>query len=335
MAVKDATSGGQRIQPGGAGGTSFEQGVPPIAEEKPIGFTESDKWVAPRRDRRERGDARAQMRRAVISCGLAQVMNQAMKAGGTEFSHSRQYNIGDEGRHIDWKASARTQKLHTKVFTDDPDPAVVMIIPTKNWGKATIHERERRRHFEQIAALLGFSAEHHKTPFGVMVYSDKTDLFAMSDGTPASTDSVLDRLGAVESPGVKDPRPEKGSLVDAELKSLRGRSAVIFYCSDRPDDPIPPEILALGKKHELVRLTVTPDRISTSQPAMLRVFGSAVGGGGQNYQTRRKTSGMFDELIAQRLLDRQPVETDETTTLTLSVAEPFDRQLVDFFRRPK
>ncbi len=336
--LKDATKLKAGVVQGDAGveqvGTARPAPPPPEVAAK-VGLPEDDRWVAPRRDKTGRGDARARLRRSVVSAGLTAAMNQALKAGGSEFSHSRQYAIGDEGRHIDWKATSRTDKLHSKVFTDDPEPAVMMIVSTKNWGKATIHERERRRHLEQVASLLGFSAEHHRTPFGVMVYGEETELFAVADGTPASTDSLLDRLAAVESPGVKDQREQRASLVPEELRALRGRPAVIFYCCDRPDDPIPPEVLALAGKNDLVRLTVTPDRISTAQPAMLRVMGSALGSGNADVAIRKKTSGIYDELIAQRLLDRQPAEVDATTTLTLSVAEPFDRQLVDFFRRPK
>lgn len=333
MALKGATSVGGGSSPivetpGGVQGTAATDAV----ETQKL---ESDTWVAPRRERGTHGDARARLRRAVISSGLSAAMSHALKAGGTEYLHSRQYVEGDEGRHIDWKASARTQKLQTKVFSEDPEPAVLMVIPQKNWGKTTLHERERRRHFEQVAALLGFSAENHKTPFGVMVYSDKTEMFRLADGTASSTDGILDKLSAMEPPAYSKAVDDNPSLVGQELKALKGRPAVIFYCCDRPDDPIPPELLALGRQHELVRLTITPDRLSTSQPAMLRVMGGTLSGKDNGIQSRRATEGQWDELLAQRLLDRQPVTTDATPTLKLSVADRFDRQLVDFFRRKR
>jgi hypothetical protein len=338
--VKEATNSQRKT--GGAGpigeqpitpGVVTTTGTTVVNEVKDKAAPEDDRWVAPRRDKRARGDARAQMRKLVQTCGLAQAMSTAVKVGGSDFAYSRLYSPGDEGRHIDWRATARTDKLHTKLFAEDPEPAVLMIIPSKYWGKGTLHERERRRHLEQTAALLGFSAEHHKTPFGVMVYSDRTELMAIGDGSSSSTDSLLDRLGALNSESKVEEKP---SLVELELKQLKGRPALIFYCCDRPDDEIPPEILALGKKHEIVRLCVTPDRLSIAQPAMLRVHGTALGGNANaGITSRRKTTGYYDEMLAQRLLDRQPVEQDATTTLTLSVAEPFDRQLTDFFRRKR
>ncbi|WP_373018598.1 DUF58 domain-containing protein [Thiomicrorhabdus sp.] len=80
------------------------------------------------------------------------------KGSGMIFSEVRQYQAGDDIRHIDWRVSARTQKVHTKVFTEEHEKPVIIVAeqtPALFFGSKV---RLKAVQGLNIAAILGWTA---------------------------------------------------------------------------------------------------------------------------------------------------------------------------------
>lgn len=97
---------------------------------------------------------------------------QAVRKGrGMSFLEVREYNPGDEIRHIDWKVSARTQKTHTKVFTEELETPVVCFLeqtPPLFFGSS---HRFKTDQALQIMAILGWISLQQGDRFGGVVFN--------------------------------------------------------------------------------------------------------------------------------------------------------------------
>lgn len=98
--------------------------------------------------------------------------HQAIRKGrGMDFSEVREYTLGDDIRHIDWKVSARTQKTHTKVFTEELEKPIVCLLeqtPALFFGS---HTRFKTVQGLNIMSILGWISLHQGDRFGGMAFN--------------------------------------------------------------------------------------------------------------------------------------------------------------------
>ncbi len=100
-----------------------------------------------------------------------------IKGKGMDFAEVRNYQAGDEIRNVDWRVTARTGKVHTKLFTEEKDKSVFCVIDlsdTMYFGsqvtfKATLAMR--------IATILAFAANLKHYPFGLLLLQNDTSVF--------------------------------------------------------------------------------------------------------------------------------------------------------------
>lgn len=99
----------------------------------------------------------------------------AIKKGrGTTFSEIRQYQAGDDIRHLDWKVTARTQKAHTKVFVEENERPTILAIeqtPSLFFGSNT---RLKIAQALNIGAILGWVSLTHNERVGGLCFNQET-----------------------------------------------------------------------------------------------------------------------------------------------------------------
>jgi uncharacterized protein (DUF58 family) len=98
--------------------------------------------------------------------------HQAIRKGrGMTFTEVREYQSGDEIRHIDWKVSARTQKTHTKVFTEELEKPIICLTeqtPNLFFGS---HVRFKTAQAMNLTAIIGWIALNNGDKFGGQVFN--------------------------------------------------------------------------------------------------------------------------------------------------------------------
>ena len=100
--------------------------------------------------------------------------HQAVRKGrGMEFNEVREYVAGDDIRHIDWKVSARTQKVHTKVFTEELERPVLCLVeqtPKLFFGSKV---RFKAAQALNVVSVLGWITVHQGDRFGGLVFNQQ------------------------------------------------------------------------------------------------------------------------------------------------------------------
>lgn len=103
--------------------------------------------------------------------------HSAFKGRGISFSEVREYQYGDDIRSIDWNVTARFNHPYIKIFEEERELTVMLLVDVSgsgSFGTENVYKRER---ITEIAALLAFSAIQNNDKIGVILFSDKVEKF--------------------------------------------------------------------------------------------------------------------------------------------------------------
>lgn len=118
----------------------------------------------------------------IKTCGLSQNIfageyHSAFKGRGMTFSEVREYQYGDDIRDIDWNVTARHNKPYIKVYEEERELTVMLLIDvsgSRNFGAIGIEKREM---IAEIAATIAFSAIQNNDKIGVVFFTNKIEKF--------------------------------------------------------------------------------------------------------------------------------------------------------------
>ncbi len=103
--------------------------------------------------------------------------HSAFKGRGMTFSEVREYQYGDDVRNIDWNVTARLQRPYVKVFEEERELTVMLLVDVSASLDFGSNECFKRDVMTEIAATLAFSAMQNNDKVGVIFFSDKIEKF--------------------------------------------------------------------------------------------------------------------------------------------------------------
>lgn len=103
--------------------------------------------------------------------------HSAFKGRGIAFSEVREYQYGDDIRSIDWNVTARFNHPYVKVFEEERELTVMLLIDVSGSGSFGTTAAFKRELMTEIAAVLSFSAIYNNDKAGVIFFSDKIEKF--------------------------------------------------------------------------------------------------------------------------------------------------------------
>ena len=101
--------------------------------------------------------------------------HSAFKGRGMTFAEVREYQYGDDVRSIDWNVTARFQHPYVKIFEEEREMTVMLLIDVSashDFGSGNLYKRDV---MTELAATLAFSAIQNNDKIGVIFFSDKID----------------------------------------------------------------------------------------------------------------------------------------------------------------
>jgi uncharacterized protein (DUF58 family) len=103
--------------------------------------------------------------------------HSAFKGRGMAFSEVREYQFGDDIRNIDWNVTARYNKPFVKVFEEERELTVMLLIDVSGSREFGTSEKYKKNVITEISAVLAFSAIQNNDKIGVIFFSDKIEKF--------------------------------------------------------------------------------------------------------------------------------------------------------------
>jgi uncharacterized protein (DUF58 family) len=115
--------------------------------------------------------------RQVVNTVLSGEYHSAFKGQGVEFAEVREYNPGDDIRSIDWNVTARMGHPFVKIFEEERELSVMLMVDASSSGEFGSSEQTKSEIAVEVCALLAFSAIRNNDRVGLIVFTDRIEKF--------------------------------------------------------------------------------------------------------------------------------------------------------------
>jgi uncharacterized protein (DUF58 family) len=176
--------------------------------------------------------------------------HSAFKGRGMAFNEVREYQPGDEIRTIDWNVTARFNHPYVKVFDEERELTVMMLVDVSGSGNFGTVVQQKQDIATELCAVLAFSAIQNNDKVGVIFFSDKIEKFIPPKKGRSHILMIIREL--------IDFTPEsKGTDVAVALRYFTGaikKRSTAFLISDFMSGPFDDQIKIANKKHDIIAL---------------------------------------------------------------------------------
>ncbi|MGB0542449.1 MAG: DUF58 domain-containing protein [Longimicrobiales bacterium] len=174
--------------------------------------------------------------------------HSVFKGRGMNFAEVREYQYGDDIRSIDWNVTARNGSPFVKIFEEERELTVMLVVDVSASGDFGSRERLKGEVAVEICALLAFSAIKNNDKVGLIIFSDRIEKFVPPRKGRRHVLRVLREL--------LYHRPEgRGTDITGALEYLthvQRKKAVTFLVSDFRDSGFDKALAVAGRRHDLV-----------------------------------------------------------------------------------
>ncbi|HQK23268.1 MAG TPA: DUF58 domain-containing protein [Candidatus Latescibacteria bacterium] len=115
--------------------------------------------------------------RQVVNTLLSGEYHSALKGQGMEFAEVREYQPGDDVRRIDWNVTARIRRPFVKIFDEERELTVMLMVDASSSGDFGSVEQTKNQIAVELCALLAFSATKNNDRVGLIVFTDRVEKF--------------------------------------------------------------------------------------------------------------------------------------------------------------
>ena len=190
--------------------------------------------------------------------------HSAFKGRGMAFSEVREYEFGDDIRDIDWNVTARYSKPYIKVFEEERELTVMLLIDVSGSREFGTQHSMKKDMITEIAATLAFSAIQNNDKIGLIFFSDKIEKFIPPQKGKKHILYIIRELVGFE------PTENKTDIAQV-LKYLTNaikKKCTAFVLSDYIDQNNYEHALTIAnKKHDVVAIQVF-DKRETEMPSV-------------------------------------------------------------------
>ena len=186
---------------------------------------------------------------------LAGSYHSVFKGRGMAFSEVRQYQPGDDVRFIDWNVSARMNETYVKVFTEEREMTVMLLVDLSSSERFGSVARPKVETAAEIAALLAFSAIKNNDRVGLILFTDRVERFVPPKKGRGHVMRVVTEILNAHPEG-------QGTDLRVALDVLGGLSkrAVAFLISDFIADDYEKSLRISAAKHDLIPIEIIDPR---------------------------------------------------------------------------
>jgi len=182
--------------------------------------------------------------------------HSAFKGRGMAFSEVRNYQLGDEIRSIDWNVTARFNEPFVKVFEEEREMTVMLLVDASASKKFGTKKQLKEDLVTELCAVLAFSAIQNNDKVGVIFFSDQVEKFIPPKKGRSHILMIIRELIDFE------PEHPGTNLKEAlrYFTSAIKRRCTAFLISDFLNEGFENELKIANQKHDLVALQVYDDR---------------------------------------------------------------------------
>ena len=178
--------------------------------------------------------------------------HSAFKGRGMTFSEVRKYQYGDDVRTIDWNVTARYREPYVKVFEEERELTLMLLVDISGSSNFGTRTKLKNEILTEIAATLAFSALNNNDKVGLVLFSNKIELFIAPKKGKIHVLRIIRELLNYESTSLKTNISKALEF----LSQVQKKKAIIFILSDFIDSDYSKSVQLLSKKHDLTGVRI-------------------------------------------------------------------------------
>ena len=254
----------------------------------------------------------------------------AFKGKGMAFSEVREYQPGDDVRSIDWNVTARYNSPFVKVFEEEREMTVILLIDVSGSSDFGTQTQLKREVATEIAAVLSFSTINNNDKIGVLFFSDKIEKFIPPKKGKSHILRIIRELITFES-------ESKKTNIEVALKYFNNvikKRAVCFILSDFMDTNFDKSLKIARNKHDIIALRIHDVREETLPNVGLIKVEDAESGqtrwmDSSNKQVRKNYNNNYREFEKDL---KQTLQSSGVDHIDIKTGKDFIKPLMSFFK---
>jgi len=256
--------------------------------------------------------------------------HSVFKGRGIEFSEVREYQYGDDIRTIDWNVSARLNHPYVKVFEEERELTVMLVVDLSRSGGFGSATQLKNEIATEICAVLAFSAIKNNDKVGLLLFTDRIEKFVPPKKGRAHILRIIRELLSFQPMGT-------GTDIRKALEyfnHLSKKRSIAFLISDFIDDGYDKILRIISRKHDVIAVELSDPREMALPNAGLLVLRDAETGEQRVVDTGNAVvRNEFERHWRQRRMDRRGIFVrSKVDAIEVRIDRPYIKPIVDFFR---
>ena len=180
----------------------------------------------------------------------------AFKGRGMSFSEVRDYAYGDDVRNIDWNVTARTGEPFVKVFEEERELTVMLLVDLSKSAMFGTQSNFKSEIITELAAVMAFSAINNNDKVGAILFTDKIEKYIPPGKGKTNTLRIIRELinHEVESDGT-----DLNKALEY-LNNVQKKRAIVFVLSDYMTDGYETALTVAARRHDIVGMQIYDER---------------------------------------------------------------------------
>jgi len=257
--------------------------------------------------------------------------HSVFKGRGMEFSEVREYQFGDDIRNIDWNVTARLGHPYIKVFEEERELTVMLLVDLSGSLMFGSVSKTKQRIAAELTAILAFSALKNNDKVGLILFTDKIEKFVPPRKGKKHVLRIIREVLSFEPEGKATNL--KGAL--EYMNNTIKKKSIAFLLSDFMDEGYEKILKIVGRKHDLIGI-VLDDRREKEIPniGLVKLADAETGAerwidtGSKRVRTQMISDRKEREKIRNSIFVKSKLDRIEVTT-----GSNYIQPLVQFFRR--
>lgn len=255
----------------------------------------------------------------------------AFKGRGMSFSEVRDYAYGDDVRNIDWNVTARTGDPFVKVFEEERELTVMLLVDLSKSTMFGTKSNFKSEIVTELAAVMAFSAINNNDKVGAILFTDKIEKYIPPGKGKTNTLRIIRELvnHEVESDGT-----DLNKALEY-LNNVQKKRAIVFVLSDYMTDGYETALTVAARRHDIVGMQIYDERetelpnvglmhVKDAETGQTRILDTS------SKNVREKYASWFEEHTQNF---KQLFAKTGADSLRINTEEDYVKELLRFFKK--
>ncbi len=256
--------------------------------------------------------------------------HSVFKGRGMAFSEVREYQLGDDIRTIDWNVSARFNHPYVKIFEEERELTVVLLVDVSGSGEFGTARQMRNEIAAELCAVLAFSALQNNDKVGVIFFSDIVEKFIPPKKGRTHVLRIIRELLDFRSIHRRTNISEGLRYLTSAIK----KRSICFLVSDFIDKGYDDALKIAGRKHDLIAVHLyDPREVSLPSVGLLHIVDAETGERAWVDTGDRNVREIYAQSWTRRQEERTKLfRRNGVDVIGIPIDQPYIAPLQAFFR---